>query len=92
MARLLPLVIDAIDVTQPEEVLSLFECCDAIRKPDRMKTLFETAKMVTEFDQMSWFNRLDTVLGVDAGTAAQTAKTPAEIKQVVRRARLLALI
>jgi tRNA nucleotidyltransferase (CCA-adding enzyme) len=92
MARLLPMVIEAIGVTQPEEILSLFECCDAIRKPDRMKTLFETAKIVTEFDQINWFNRLETVLGVDAGAAAQTAKTPAEIKQVVRRARLLALI
>ena len=92
MARLLPVVLKAIDVMQPEEILSLFEFCDVVRKPNRMKTLFETAKVVTEFDHKKWLSRLESVLAVDAGAVARTADTPAEIKQVVRSARLSALI
>lgn len=91
MARLLPKVLGATSVVLAEEVLSLFESCDALRKPERMKILFETAKGVTVFDQRLWMERLEVVLLVDAGAAAQTAKGPTQIKQAVRTARLSAL-
>jgi len=92
MSRLLPQVLAATQVTQAEGVLSLFESCDALRKPVRMKDLFETAKIVEDFDQTWWLNCLEVVLSVDAGAAARTADTPALIKQAVRAARLSALL
>lgn len=74
-----------------EHVLSLFEACDAIRKPERFRLLLETARVVESFDHVSWQKQLETVLAVDAGAAARTATEHAKIKQAVRAARLAAL-
>ncbi|MDO9025694.1 CCA tRNA nucleotidyltransferase [Zwartia sp.] len=92
MARLLPRVLSTIHATQAEDVLSLFESCDALRKPERMLALIETAKIVVDFDQSRWSTCLEVVLSVDAGAAARTADAPAQIKQAVRAARLSALL
>jgi tRNA nucleotidyltransferase (CCA-adding enzyme) len=91
MARLLPKVLEKIDVTLAEDVLSLFELCDAVRKPERMRLLFETAKIVMKLDQCLWLHRIEIVLNVDAGAAAHQAGASGLIKQAVRHARLSAL-
>lgn len=91
LARLLPVVMAGVMQVDAEHVLSLFEACDAIRKPERFRLLLETARVVESFDHASWQKQLETVLAVDAGAAAQTATEPAKIKQAVRAARLAAL-
>jgi hypothetical protein len=92
MARLLPVVLEACQAAQnAESVLSLFEVCDALRKPDRLRTLLCTAAAVATVDVDQWEARLRCVLGVDAGQAAQQASHPSEIKAAVRQARLSAL-
>ena len=90
-ARLLPVVLAGIAKRAPEDTLSLFDICDAIRKPERFGLLLDTASLVQVFDAQWWRHRLQTVLSVDAGAAAKTASEPAQIKQVVRAARLAAL-
>jgi tRNA nucleotidyltransferase (CCA-adding enzyme) len=75
----------------PEEIMSLFDTCDAIRKPERFSLLLDTASLVQVYDAQRWRSRLQTVLSVDAGAAAKTAVEPRQIKQVVRAARLAAL-
>ncbi len=77
-----------------DAVLSLFETCDALRKPERFETLLQTAGGVNEAvrelleARQSW---LQIVLAVDAGAAARSASAPDQIKQRVRAARLAAL-
>lgn len=91
VARLLPVVLAGIAKRTPEDILSLFETCDAIRKPERFGLLLEAASLVQAFDAQGWRSKLQIVLSVDAGAAAKTASEPAQIKQVVRAARLAAL-
>jgi hypothetical protein len=92
MARLLPIVLSACHAEQnAESVLSLFEVCDALRKPDRLRALLRTAAVVAVVNIEQWEERLMCVLGVDAGQAAQQASHPSEIKAAVRQARLNAL-
>ena len=92
MARLLPVVLEACQAQQSaESVLNLFEVCDALRKPDRLRALLRTAAVVADLNVAQWEARLTCVLGVDAGKAAQEANQPSEIKAAVRQARLNAL-
>jgi tRNA nucleotidyltransferase (CCA-adding enzyme) len=92
MARLLPVVLEACQAQQnAESVLSLFEVCDALRKPERLRALLRTAAVVATVDIEQWEARLICVLGVDAGQAAQQASHPSAIKAAVRQARLNAL-
>lgn len=92
LARLLPIVLSACHAEQnAESALSLFEVCDALRKPDRLRALLRTAAVVAVVNIEQWEERLMCVLGVDAGQAAQQASHPSEIKAAVRQARLNAL-
>jgi tRNA nucleotidyltransferase (CCA-adding enzyme) len=105
MARLLPLVLAAMlqlseacpalkDAEHAEAVLSLFETCDALRKPERFEALLQAARSVDEAISvtcLAWQSWLQVVLAVDAGAAARSAGAPAQIKQRVRVARLVAL-
>ena len=91
VARLLPVMLAGVAGRAPEAVMSLFESCDAIRKPERFNLLLETARLVQDVDLIGWREQLQTVLAVDAGAAAKTAAEPTQIKQVVRAARLAAL-
>lgn len=95
LARLLPVILAGVSAPavyrEAEHVLSLFEACDAIRKPERFGLLLETADLVHKIDRSWWRRRLDTVLTVDAGAAARTVTEPVQIKQAVRSARLNAL-
>ena len=77
-----------------DTVLSLFETCDALRKPERFETLLQTAGAVDSTihaTQQAWRSCLQVVLAVDAGAVARLASEPAQIKQRVRAARLEAL-
>ncbi len=105
MARLLPLVLAAMlqlseacpalkDADHAEAVLSLFETCDALRKPERFEALLQAARSVDEAISvtcLAWQSWLQVVLVVDAGAAARSTGAPAQIKQRVRAARLVAL-
>ncbi len=105
LARLLPLVLAAMlqlsevppalnDVEHADAVLSLFETCDALRKPERFEVLLATAGAVDEAAKLlreAWQAWLHAVLAVDAGAAARSASAPDQIKQCVRAARLAAL-
>jgi tRNA nucleotidyltransferase (CCA-adding enzyme) len=93
MSRLLPVVLTAVNaaVQMPEEVLALFEQCDAIRKPERFMTLLHAAQVVTAVSITHLQHWLDAVLSIDAGAAARSAPSPQQIKAVVRAARLQAL-
>jgi tRNA nucleotidyltransferase (CCA-adding enzyme) len=91
VARLLPVVMSGVAKHAPEDIMSLFETCDVMRKPERFGLLLDAASHVQVFDAQRWRIRLQTVLSVDAGAAAQMASEPAHIKQVVRAARLAAL-
>ena len=98
MARLLPLVLTAMlqlnDAEHADAVLSLFETCDALRKPERFEALLQTAGAVDEAAKLlceAWQSWLHVVLAVDAGAAARSASAPDQIKQCVRAARLAAL-
>jgi len=93
MGRLLPLVLSGLAVSpmSPEHVLSLFEQCDAIRKPERFIELLHTARVVAEVSVDRWKGWLDAVMSIDAGAAARSAPSAQHIKAVVREARLLAL-
>lgn len=82
------------DAEHAETVLSLFETCDAIRKPERFEALLQTACYVDEVLpalREAWQSWLQVVLAVDAGAAARAASAPDQIKQSVRAARLAAL-
>ena len=93
MARLLPLILEACQVQQnAESVLSLFEVCDALRKPDRLRALLRAAAVVAVVNIEQWEQRLLCVLDVDAGKAAKQTNHPSEIKAAVRQARLSALL
>ncbi|WP_420223562.1 CCA tRNA nucleotidyltransferase [Pigmentiphaga litoralis] len=79
-----------------EQVISLFELTDALRKPDRLSQLLDSAALILPVERESWRNRwldwLDVARTVDAGAiAARHAKTPALIKDAVRTARRDAL-
>lgn len=98
MVRLLPLVLAAMlqlkDAEHADAVLSLFETCDALRKPERFEALLQTAGCVDEAVfalREVWQSWLQIVLAVDAGAAARSASAPDQIKQRVRAARLAAL-
>jgi tRNA nucleotidyltransferase (CCA-adding enzyme) len=82
------------DVEYADAVLSLFETCDALRKPERFEALLQTAGCVDEVVfalREVWQYWLQIVLAVDAGAAARSASAPEQIKQRVRAARLAAL-
>lgn len=100
MARLLPVVIAGMSRRMPEDVMSLLETCDSLRKPERFDMLLKTAGLVKtgavesadNHDDVAWWRgRLQTVLAVDAGAVAQAVSEPAQIKQAVRAARLAVL-
>lgn len=77
-----------------DAILSLFEACDALRKPERFEALLQTASDIDEAlgaRQQAWQSWLRVVLAVDAGAAARAAGAPDQIKQRVRAARLVAL-
>ena len=82
------------DAKHADAVLSLFETCDALRKPERFEALLQTAggadEAVSELRE-AWQSWLQIVLAVDAGAAARSASAPEQIKQRVRAARLAAL-
>ncbi len=82
------------DAEHADAVLSLFETCDALRKPERFEALLQTAGCVDEVVfalREVWQSWLQIVLAVDAGAAARSASAPEQIKQRVRAARLAAL-
>ena len=82
------------DAEHADAVLSLFETCDALRKPERFESLLQTAGCVDEVVSALrevWQSWLQIVLAVDAGAAARSASAPEQIKQRVRAARLAAL-
>ncbi len=82
------------DAEHADAVLSLFETCDALRKPERFEALLQTAGCVDEVVfalREVWQSWLQVVLAVDAGAAARSASAPDRIKQRVRAARLAAL-
>jgi len=103
VARLLPIVIAGMVKRTPEDVMSLLESCDALRKPERFEVLLNTAALVmhgaadhannadTHDNVVWWRGRLQVVLDVDAGAVAQAVSEPAHIKQAVRAARLAVL-
>jgi len=104
MARLLPPVLAAMlqlsvchalnNAEHADAVLSLFETCDALRKPERFEALLATAGLVAGAAAVlreAWQSWLQVVLAVDAGAAARLASAPDQIKQRVRAARLAAL-
>jgi tRNA nucleotidyltransferase (CCA-adding enzyme) len=103
MARLLPVVIAGMSKRMPEDVMSLLETCDALRKPERFDVLLKTAGLVmygatdnadnaNNHDDAAWWRgRLQVVLAVDAGAVAEAVSEPAHIKQAVRAARLAVL-
>lgn len=91
-ARLLSVVLEGISADwNAENVLALIERCDGLRKPDRLRMLFQTAQLVAPLPIERWEAALQTVLDVDAGAAAKTAPSPAMIRETVRQARLEAL-
>ena len=82
------------DAEHADAVLSLFEMCDALRKPERFEALLQTAGSVDtaiNVAREAWQSWLQVVLAVDAGVAARSASAPDQIKQRVRAARLAAL-
>jgi tRNA nucleotidyltransferase (CCA-adding enzyme) len=82
------------DAEQADVVLSLFETCDALRKPERFEALLQTTDSVDaaiNVASKAWQSWLQVVLAVDAGAAARLASAPDQIKQRVRAARLAAL-
>jgi tRNA nucleotidyltransferase (CCA-adding enzyme) len=103
LARLLQIMLPAITtqsaapVNEPqraEMILSLFETCDALRKPERFDALLKVAGLVDEkinTARSAWASWLAIVLAVDAGAAARGASVPEQIKHAVRAARLAAL-
>jgi len=103
LARLLQIMLPAITtqsaapVNEPqraEMILSLFETCDALRKPERFDALLKVAGLVDEkinTARSAWASWLAIVLTVDAGAAARGASAPEQIKHAVRAARLAAL-
>lgn len=103
VARLLPVVVAGMMKRTPEDVMSLLESCDALRKLERFEVLLNTAALVMHsaadhadnkdnHDNVAWWrDRLKVVLAVDAGAVAQAVSEPAYIKQAVRAARLAVL-
>ncbi|MEI7568194.1 MAG: CCA tRNA nucleotidyltransferase [Alcaligenaceae bacterium] len=103
LARLLQMMLPAITtesaapVNEPQRadmILSLFETCDALRKPERFDALLTVAGLVDEAikaARATWDAWLAIVLAVDAGAAARGAGAPEQIKHAVRAARLAAL-
>jgi tRNA nucleotidyltransferase (CCA-adding enzyme) len=85
----------ALSTAEPADlVLSLFETCDALRKPERFDALLQTVGCVDEAVSArcaAWQYWLQVVLAVDAGAAARAATAPEQIKHRVRAARLAAL-
>ena len=92
-ARLLSVVLAGIAAEwSAESVLALIERCDGLRKPDRLRMLFQTAQLISSLPVERWAAALQTVLDVDAGVAAQSAASPTMIRETVRQARLDALM
>ena len=103
-ARLLPLVLSETltlshsgeaAALRAESILSLFERCDALRKPERFLLLVETVVVIepaVKRTQPLWRDWLALVLSLDVGAVARRAGAPADIKQRVREARLNALV
>jgi tRNA nucleotidyltransferase (CCA-adding enzyme) len=97
MARLLSVVLELLNATEQaedltaEQVLRLFELCDALRRPERFVCLMRAANIERPVMLDAWQGWLAAVNSIDAGAAARTADTPQQIKFVVRRARLAAL-
>ena len=91
-ARLLSVVLEGTAAQwTADKVLTLIERCDGLRKPDRLRTLFHTAHLIAPLPIERWLAALQIVLDVDAGAAAQSAASPARIRETVRQARLEAL-
>ena len=103
LARLLQMMLPAITdqmaapANEPQRadmILSLFETCDALRKPERFDALLTVAGLVDEAikaARATWDAWLVIVLAVDAGAAARGAGAPEQIKHAVRAVRLAAL-
>lgn len=91
-SRLLPVVLGSAGAARDaEQVMALIEVADGIRKPERLIGLLNTAQIVAQIDIPAWRERLDVVLGVDAGAIARNVSEPREIGMAVRQARLQAL-
>src|SRR3546814_281461 len=92
-ARLLPMVLAAVQHDDIAAWLDLMERCDALRKPDRFLELLAAASCAAKVDLAAWRARMAAIRAVDAGAIAKTLQgQPGRIKQAVHEARLAALM
>jgi len=75
----------------PEALLELLKRADAFRRPERFRDLLEVARLSGKIDVVKIEKALQAAAGVDAGAIAAAASSPAEIPQLIDRARLAAI-
>ncbi|HUH41133.1 MAG TPA: CCA tRNA nucleotidyltransferase [Castellaniella sp.] len=96
LARLLPLALGRLagGDASPEAWLDLLDSCDAWRRPDRCRSLFEAAACIhADVDLAAWGRRIEAVRTVDAGAIARAAGGDVQrIHKDLRAARLRALM
>src|SRR3546814_18992113 len=73
-ARLLPMVLAAVQHDDIAACLDLMERCDALRKPDRFMELIAAASLLAKVDFASWRAPLARLRPVDAGAIDKQAK------------------
>ena len=75
----------------PQALLELLKRADAFRRPERFRDLLEVARLSGKIDVAKIEKALQAAAGVDAGAIAAGASSPAEIPQLIDRARLAAI-
>lgn len=99
-ADLLPVLVQSCtsmermgDANWSEQILSLFERSDALRRPERFVALLDIARHLAVFAYQEIQQALVAARGIDAGAVARQTQPPSSqlIAQAVRHARLMAI-
>ena len=90
IVRLRPLLARAAD--SPENTLGVILAADALRRPERLRTALEAARLLGWCpDPAPLLRGLEACLGVDAGSVASRTADPSRIPEAIRQARLEAI-
>lgn len=91
-ARLLPGVLEGLDLESSDDILDLLVRTDVLRRPQRFVDLVSAASCVRSVDQDLWKARIQVLQSIDAGAIAREHSGNVDkIKDALRDARLRAL-
>lgn len=82
---------ERFETSEPQNLLSLIEACDAIRRPNRFKRVLNVAKAIYRIDIAPWLRANERIKAIDSAKIAASCSDKSTIGQTLHQARLNAI-